>query len=149
MESAERLRAAISRAVEHARALSRLAHLPAVSIAVVAKPFLARASVSRSCRNVFTRAALDRQPFRSLCRRTRLRVERPDAARADVAEQHRGTGLDAVGGACDGTGVERRRTAHRDRRTHRRDTNADRCAGNPFAHLADRRIALAARCSEW
>ena len=134
LESTQQLRASLSGPVEHLGSLSRFAVLPAFSAVVVAGRFLFAPPIPGGNGNVLPGQPLDWQSSRSLGRRRRLRLQRTDSELPDVAEQHRGAGLDALDHFGFATSLDRRRAQHRRGRCCRRDADALRRTGN---HIAD------------
>src|SRR5579859_7777871 len=109
LEPVQRLWRTVSGPMEHADALSVVPVLSFVSAVLVVGDVLSGTLVSGGAGDVFSGASLDGQPSgggiggRSVC------VQRPHLARAAVAEQYRGAGLDALGRAGSGRSVAARR----------------------------------------
>ena len=99
--------------MEHPGSLSRFAVLSPVAAVVVAGRFLFAPPIPGRNGNVLPGQSLDRQSSRCLRRRRRLRLQRTDSELPDVAEQHRGAGLDALGRFGFATRLDGRRAQHR------------------------------------
>src|SRR5438128_1132233 len=130
VESTQQLRASLSGPVEHLGSLSRVAVLSVVSALMVAGRFLLAPSIPGRNGYVLPGRSLDRQSYRRVRRRCGLRLQRTDSELPDVAEQHHGAGLDALGDIGDATSLAGRRAEHRGCGCSRSDANALWRAGN-------------------
>ena len=135
VESVQQSRPALPRAMEHAHPLPRLFALSAVPDAVVVECLLSLASLAGGSGHVLAGLSLDRQPHGCGGGRHRVCLQWPHAQCADVAQQHRGAGLDALGRGCRGDGLAQRRTRPRPRGADRHDADADRRARDHPLHL--------------
>src|SRR6516162_2363833 len=96
--------------MEHHDALPAIAVLSAAAVVLVAWSILPGTFLFGGNGHVFPGAPLDGQPVCSGGGGSHVFFQRADAAFADVAEQHRGDGMAALGFTGWGTGVEPRGT---------------------------------------